>query len=194
MTPGAGRPLPWLVLGALATLPVACTNDLDRVAAVEVAANAPDRITSDAEYLFTDSGRLQNRLRAGRIAEHLAKDRRRTELSEGLELTFFDRTGRPGSVLTARRGTILPADKRMEVSENVVFTNARGERLETEHLIWSQDSGRVHTDRPVRIARGADVIHGVGLEANEDFSRYVVKRITGTFVVATGDTFATPAP
>lgn len=194
MTPGAGRPLPWLVLGALATLPVACTNDLDRVAAVEVAADAPDRITSDAEYLFTDSGRLQNRLRAGRIAEHLAKDRRRTELSEGLELTFFDRMGRPGSVLTARRGVILPAEKRMEVSENVVFTNARGERLETEHLVWRQDSGRVHTDRPVRIARGTDVIHGVGLEANEDFSRYTITRITGTFVVATGDTFATQAP
>lgn len=194
MNRGAGRPLPWLVLGGLVAGPMACTNDLDRVASVEVAADAPDRITSDAEYLFTDSGRLQNRLRAGRIAEHLAKDRRRTDLSEGVELVFFDRTGRPGSVLTARRGVILPAEDRMEVSENVVFTNVRGERLETEHLVWSQDSGRVHTDRPVRIARGADVIHGVGLEANEDFSRYTVKHITGIFVVATGDTFATQAP
>lgn len=194
MSRGAGRRLPGFVLGLLAAGAVACTNDLDRVASVELSADAPDRITSDAEYLFSDSGRLHNRLRAGRIAEHLAKDRRRTELSEGVELVFFDRAGREGSVLTARRGIILPAEKRMEVSENVVFTNARGERLETEHLVWSQDSGRVHTDRPVRIARGADVIHGVGLEANEDFSRYVVKRITGTFVVATGDTFVTPVP
>lgn len=194
MSRGAGRRLPGFVLGLLAAGAVACTNDLDRVASVELSADAPDRITSDAEYLFSDSGRLHNRLRAGRIAEHLAKDQRRTELSEGVELVFFDRAGREGSVLTARRGIILPAEKRMEVSENVVFTNARGERLETEHLVWSQDSGRVHTDRPVRIARGADVIHGVGLEANEDFSRYVVKRITGTFVVATGDTFVTPVP
>ena len=52
----------------------------------------------------------------------------------------------------------------------------------------------MHTERPVRIARGADVIHGVGLEANEDFSRYTVKHITGTFLVATRDTFATQAP
>ncbi len=188
-----GGPLPWFALALFGAGLLACTNDLDRVAAVELPADAPDRVTGDAVYLYSDSGRLQNRLRAGRIAEHLAPERRRTELSEGVELVFFDRTGQPGSVLTARRGTILPAIDRMEVSENVVFTNPRGERLETEHLVWDRDSGRVHTDRPVRIARRADVIHGVGLEANEDFSRYTVKRITGTFHVATGDTFATNA-
>ncbi|MBK8339896.1 MAG: LPS export ABC transporter periplasmic protein LptC [Flavobacteriales bacterium] len=167
-----------------------CKNDLDHVAAVEVPAEAPDRVTSNAEYFYSDSGRLSNRLRAGRIAEYTAKETRRTELSEGIELTFYDRQGKEGSVLTARNGTILPNEKRMIVRDHVVFLNAKGERLETEQLIWSQDSDRVHTDRPVRIARGRDIIHGVGLEANEDFSRYSIRKITGELYVDPGDTLA----
>ncbi len=193
MTGPVGRG-PWILLVVMALGVVACVNDLDRVAAVEVAADAPDRVTSNAEYLFSDSGRLQNRLRAGRIAERLLGEDRRTELSEGVELVFFDPRGLQASVLTASRGTVLPGSKRMEVNGNVVFTNARGERLETEQLVWSQDSSRVHTDRPVRIARGADVIHGVGLDASEDFSSYTVKRITGTFLVTERDTFAGKGP
>ncbi len=166
-----------LVLGTAGVL-VSCKNDLDQVAAIEVPEAAPDRVTRNAEYFYTDSGRVRNRLRAGRIAEWAVKPEH-TEISEGLELLFFDAQGHEGSTLTARRGTIMPKEKRMEVFENVVFINGRGERLETEQLTWDQDSGRVHTDKPVRVERGGDIIHGQGLDAAEDFSRYTIRRITG---------------
>ncbi len=67
----------------------------------------------------------------------------------------------------------------MEVFEQVVFVNAKGESLETEQLSWHQDSARVRTDKAVRIQRGPDVIHGMGLDAAEDFSQYVIHQITG---------------
>ena len=69
----------------------------------------------------------------------------------------------------------------MEVYEQVVFVNQKGERLETEQLTWYEDSARVRTDKAVRVQRGADVIHGLGLDATEDFSSYVIHRITGQF-------------
>ncbi|HEY0977156.1 MAG TPA: LPS export ABC transporter periplasmic protein LptC [Flavobacteriales bacterium] len=166
-----------------------CKNDLDRVAAIDVAAQGPDRTTYNAEYYFSDSGLVRNRLRAGVIDEYQA-DPPRIELSEGLELRFFDVQGREGSRLTARRGTILNGQRRMLVEGEVVFTNAKGERLETEQLIWAQDSARVWTDRPVRVLRDRVIIHGNGLDAAEDFSRYTVRRITGTIVVDPRDTLA----
>jgi LPS export ABC transporter protein LptC len=180
--------IPVLVAG----MSVSCRNDLDKVAAVEVHHAAPDRVTKDAEYFFTDSGRVRNRLRSGRIAEW-SSEPKRTELSEGLELVFFDSAGVKQSVLTARRGVLVPSEKRMEVHEQVVFINEKGERLETEQLTWDQDSGRVFTDRAVRIQRGGDIIHGEGLTAKEDFSRYTIRRITGTLYVAEDDTLA-PGP
>ena len=78
----------------------------------------------------------------------------------------------------------------MTVDEEVVFVNARGERLETEHLTWSQDSNRVRTDRPVKITRAGDIIYGEGLDANEDFSRYTIRRITGSLYIGQSDTLA----
>lgn len=169
-----------LIVGACG-VGVACQNDLDKVAAVEVGLHAPDRITTEAEYLYSDSGRVTNRLRAGRIAEWTTGENKRTEMSDGVELLFYDRDGDPQSRLTARRGTILPKEERMEVYEQVVFVNQKGERLETEQLTWYEDSARVRTDKAVRVQRGADVIHGLGLDATEDFSSYVIHRITGQF-------------
>ncbi|MGV3637044.1 MAG: LPS export ABC transporter periplasmic protein LptC [Flavobacteriales bacterium] len=185
----------WKVLGsscAMAVVLCGCQNDLDKVAAIEVELNAPDRITSTAEYLYSDSGRVTNRLRAGRIAEWSTGERKRTEMSDGVELVFFDRKGEEQSKLTARRGLILPKEKRMEVYEQVVFVNEKGERLETEQLTWYQDSARVRTDKAVRVQRGPDVIHGMGLDAAEDFSSYVIHRITGQLYVP-DDTLATDA-
>ncbi|MBL7952580.1 MAG: LPS export ABC transporter periplasmic protein LptC [Flavobacteriales bacterium] len=170
---------------------LSCKNDLDRVAAIEVASASPDRITHNAEYFYTDSGHVRNRLRAGRIDEWATGPARR-ELSDGLELVFFDEEGVQQSVLTARRGRILEKEKRMEVYEQVVFVNVKGERLETEQLTWEQDSGRVFTEKAVRVQRGPDVIHGMGLDAAEDFSHYVIHRITGEVYVQ-DDTLATDA-
>jgi LPS export ABC transporter protein LptC len=164
---------------------LSCKNDLDQVAAIELPAAVPDRVTEQAEYLYTDSGVVRNRLRSGRISEWGEPDKR-TELTDGLELVFFDPFGKQTSVLTARRGLIEPGLQRMQVFDEVVFVNAKGERLETEQLTWRQDSARVRTDKAVRIQRGMDVIHGQGLDAAEDFSAYTIRRVTG--VLQLGDT------
>ncbi len=179
----------WSIPAFVAGMLVSCANDLDNVAAVDMGKEAPDRVTLEAEYIYTDSGRVRYRLRAGRIAEW-ALEPKRTEITEGLELVFFDSAGAEGSVLTARRGVILPGRKRMEAYEQVVFINAKGERLDTEEVIWLQDSARIYTDKAVRIQRGGDVIHGQGLVAAEDFSKYTVRRITGTLRIASDDTLA----
>jgi LPS export ABC transporter protein LptC len=169
---------------------LSCKNDMDRVAAIELPASSPDRTTTNAEYYYSDSGRVSNRLRAGKIEEYLAKDDRHTEISDGLELLFYTAAGAEGSVLRARRGRIWPDERRMEVSEQVVFTNAKGETLETEELLWSQDSARVHTDRPVKITRKGDILYGDGLDAAEDFSSYTIRRPHGSLALPPDSTLA----
>ncbi|MBP8822729.1 MAG: LPS export ABC transporter periplasmic protein LptC [Flavobacteriales bacterium] len=180
----------WSALGCSVVLLLpACKNDLDRVAAMEVADGGPYRVTTEGEYLYSDSGRVRNKVRAGRILEFNG-DKPQTLLEEGVELTFFQADGRAGSRLSARRGEIEPGGRRMSVSDQVVFVNTQGERLETEKLTWSQDSNKVFTDRPVKITRRNDIIYGQGLDAEEDFSRYTVRRVTGTLFIDRSDTLA----
>src|SRR5690349_15560647 len=102
-----------LAIGLFGLALAACKNDLDRVAAIEVPTDAPDRVTTSAEYFYSDSGRVRNRLRAGTITEHMLGDAPYTDLSNGVELTFYDGAGHPGSVLTARRGHIWNKERRM---------------------------------------------------------------------------------
>ncbi len=184
------RPLGWTCAGLLALLLPSCKNDLDRVAAIEVPANAPDRVTTNAEYFYSDSGKVMNRLTAGTISEYTSEDDPHTELTNGMELAFFDTAGHLSSKLTARRGQMLPKQKRMEVEDQVVFTNAKGEKLETEQLTWDQDSDRVYTDRPVKVTRTNDIIYGQGLDASQDFSRYTIRHITGSLFLDRSDTLA----
>jgi LPS export ABC transporter protein LptC len=182
------RAWPLLLVSVL----LACKNDLDQLAEVDMDAAAPDRVTTNAQYFYSDSGTVRNRLRAGRVEEFMSEGRQRTELSDGVELVFFGPDGRRGSVLTARKGLIKPRKNRMEVKDDVVFTNAQGERLETEHLVWSQDSDRVWTDRPVKIVRAEDILYGQGLDANEDFSSYTIRKLTGTLYVDPADSMNRP--
>ena len=184
------RPWGCTCAGLLVLLLPSCKNDLDRVAAIEVPANAPDRVTTNAEYFYSDSGRVMNRINAGTISEYTGEDDPHTDLTNGVELAFFDTAGKLSSKLTARRGQILPKKQLMEVEENVVFTNAKGEKLETEQLTWDQDSDRVYTDRPVKVTRANDIIYGQGLDASQDFSRYTIRHITGSLFLERSDTLA----
>jgi len=178
-----------VALLAAACLAGACKNDLDRVAAMDVVDNGPERITTHAEYTYSDSGLVRNRVRAGTVLE-FGGQKPHTELRDGVELTFFGPDGRAGSRLTARRGEMEPGAHRMSVMDHVVFVNLQGERLETEMLSWSQDSNKVFTDRPVKITRSTDIIYGQGLDAAEDFSRYTVRRVTGMLDIDRSDTLA----
>jgi LPS export ABC transporter protein LptC len=155
-----------------------CKNDLDSVAAVELHADGPDRVTTNAEYLYSDSAIVRNRLRAGIVEEYMRKPGR-TEMSDGVELLFFTVTGKEGSKLTAQRGTIRSDERTMRVAGDVVFVNTKGETLKTEELHWIQDSAIVRTDKPVAIQRKNDVIHGEGMRAAEDFSWYEILRPSG---------------
>lgn len=177
----------WILGAAVVCALAACKNDLDRVAAVELKGNVPTRITTNAEYFYSDSGLVTHRLRAGTIKEYEGNDER-TELSDGLELVFVEKNGTIGSRLTAQRGSVQPGSALMTVQEHVVFINAKGEKLETESLVWEQENARVHTDRPVKITRDHDIIRGQGLDAAEDFSHYTIHEVTGRLYIDRNDT------
>ena len=164
----------------MAGILVSCQDDLHSVEKVELDQDPPDRTIDNAEYFYSDSGLVRNRLRAGKVMEyHL--DTPYTLLSDGVELVFYRAQGVEGSVLTSEEGTIRRDGRIMQVREDVRFENYKGEVLLTERLTWLQDSDIVYTNDPVSVVRQWDTIHGIGLTANEDFSRYEIKNIVGKF-------------
>lgn len=102
------------------------------------------------------------------------------KMEDGIKVVFYNEQMQVISELTADYGEVREEDKIMEVKRNVVFINEKGEKLNTEHLIWQQDSAKIFTEGKVKITQEGSIIHGNGLIANETFSKYKILDVTGT--------------
>ncbi|HCQ29628.1 MAG TPA: LPS export ABC transporter periplasmic protein LptC, partial [Flavobacteriales bacterium] len=67
---------------------------------------------------------------------------------------------------------------------NVVVKNLeKNQQLNTEHLIWNQEQGKILSDEFVKITTDEQIIMGEGLEADESFETYQINKITGTITL-----------
>ena len=55
----------------------------------------------------------------------------------------------------------------------------KGDKLNTEHLIWNAITKKIFTDEFVKITTKDETIWGDGLVANQDFSDYQIKNVKG---------------
>jgi precorrin-4 methylase len=73
----------------------------------------------------------------------------------------------------------------MTARKNVEVINAKGEKLNTEEIIWDEQKKIIYSNAFVKISTGDEIIWGIGMEANEDFTDYVIKKVTGKVKVKT---------
>jgi LPS export ABC transporter protein LptC len=102
------------------------------------------------------------------------EDADRVEMAD-LRVDFFDGEGGTRSTLTADEGVLSRRTNDMEATGNVVVYAADGTVLTTERLTWNERTGKIESDRPVRVTRGRDVMTGVGVEADPDLRNIRVK-------------------
>lgn len=139
----------------------------------------PIKTTYKAEYFYTDSGKVKNKLFSNKL-ERFAGDTNYTKLTNGFSLSFFDDNQKLEATLTAKNGFIIDSKNYMEAKDSVVFVNNKGEKLFTEQLIWMQDSDLVYTTKPVTITSENGVLYGKGLRSNQNFSKYKILNTTGS--------------
>ena len=155
-----------------------CKNSIDEVKEIGDFKELPAKETFEVTYLRSQNGRVNNRL----YAPHVQQFRNRnTIFPEGFKLEFLDSNLVPTAFLEANYGEMLSEEKIMIARDSVILVNFKKEELYTEELIWQQDSAKIYTEKYVKIKRDDVVIHGKGFESNEDFSQYVIKKITGQY-------------
>lgn len=164
---------------ALGVLSSCKSNEMEKVLKFSRMDAPPIRSTTDVTYTYTDSGRVENILHAGRLDQYQSGDSTYSEISNGFSLTFFDKSGNFDGKLTAKNGYIGDGNNIMIARDSVIFRNKEGETLHTEELIWVQDSAMVYTDKFVTIERADAVIYGKGLTSNQNFTKYAIKNVSG---------------
>ena len=155
-----------------------CENTLTEVKEIGNFEETPIKESFEVTYLRSQHGLVVNRMYSPLVQQF---KNRNTIMPLGFKLEFLDSNLNTTAYLEAKYGEILSEDKRMIARDSVILINFKDEELYTEELIWVQDSSRVFTDKYVKIVRDDVVIHGKGFESKEDFSQYVIKKITGQY-------------
>ena len=161
---------------------VSCKNEIADVNRVTSKVVTPCETEKDMVTIYSDSARMKFKLMAP-LMEHFIKDTSYVVFSKGIHFIFFDDDLRVKNELTANYAIKYEGINRMEARSNVVLTNVKGEKLKTEHLIWDQNKKQIYTDAFVTILTADESIYGEGLESNEDFSKYKIKKVYGSIGV-----------
>ncbi|MBK7818132.1 MAG: LPS export ABC transporter periplasmic protein LptC [Bacteroidia bacterium] len=167
------------IYSALTLFAFSCTNDLKDVLAIPRNKLSPSQTADTVSMIYTDSAQLKVVIKANRLIQF---DKNVSEpftiLSNGVNVTFFDEEEKVSSTLKANYAIRYELSKRMEAKYAVEVVNNKGEKLETEKLTWDEGTKRIYTKEFVKITTPTQIITGMGLESNEDFSKYSIKKVT----------------
>ncbi|MEO6883476.1 MAG: LPS export ABC transporter periplasmic protein LptC [Bacteroidia bacterium] len=157
----------------------ACENNIATVNIITSQINLPLQTGKNIEILYTDSAKLKVKLLSPEMNRFQGKNPY-TECPKGVKVTFYNDSGKVASQLTANYAIRYENLGKMEAKNDVVLINQKGEKLNTEHLIWDQQKQLIYTNDFVKITTANEVIFGDGLESNQNFSQYKIKNIKGT--------------
>lgn len=161
-----------------------CETNRDEIMAIGKKVVMPSLTGKDVTMLYSDSTVLKIKLQTPQMLKY-EKDVKEpvTIMPKGLFVIFYDEKGKESTTLKADYGVRYEISKRMEVKYNVEVVNVNGEKLNTEHLIWDEQKKKITSDAFVKITTAKEIIMGKGLEANQDFTQYEIKEVTGTIRV-----------
>lgn len=160
-----------------------CQNDPKDIAQVSAAAAPAEDKATDVTLLYSRGSQLQARLFGQEFIHAGTAVRPYTEVRKGLRIEFYNAAMQVESVLTAKYARWYEQQNNVLIRNNVVIVNKKGERMQTEELVWNQKAEKFFTEKFVRITTATQTLYGDGMEANQDFSTYQIKNLKGSVAV-----------
>ncbi len=161
-------------------LVVACTqDDIPKISEDASVFNVNVETARDVEIIYSDSAIVRVRIEGPTMLYHVDTREPKQEFTDGVKVDFFDADGQVTSVLTGKYGIRHESAGLVTVRDSVVWQSIKGERLETEELIWDERQQRVYNHKFVVVTRPDEIIMGHGFEATQDFKQAKVNAVTG---------------
>jgi LPS export ABC transporter protein LptC len=159
----------------LITAFTSCENDMKTVQDITMRPDLPVRTAHNTEMIYSDSSHVKVKLTAPYLDQYIG-DNPRVVMPRGVNVCFYNDSLVVTTHLTADSAIRREKDNVMEAYRNVVVINRKGDTLHTEKLIWDERKRIIYTDKHVLINTADDILEGDGMEANEDFTKYKIKK------------------
>lgn len=168
-------------------LAFACRNDLKEVETTSRIYEPTKETGRDIDLIYTENGNRKARLKAPKLVRSKTKDPY-VEFPEGLTVTFYNDSMQATSSLKAQYGIRYEKENKTYFRDSVRLENIANEQLFTEELIWDEEKESIYSEKFVRIVTPDERITGNGFEADQQFSNYTIKNITGQIYVESDKT------
>lgn len=167
----------------------ACENDIALVNSIANEEQLPVESGKNVEYIYSDSAIIRAKINAPQLDRYVGK-KNYMEMPKGMHVIFYNEQQVEETTLIADYGIGYDDGKgmnKMEARRNVRVVNEKGDRLNTEHLIWDAVTKKIYTKEFVKISTKTETIWGDGLEADQDFSKYTILHVKGSIAVDDSD-------
>lgn len=161
---------------------ISCRNDIKEIHELSGQLDLPAQSGKDIEVWYSDSGKLQLKFIAPKMAQYTKKENGPYfEFPNGIEVFFYDIAGNAESKVTAGYAIYYENKKLWEARDSVVARNLKtNEQLETEQLFWDLDKKLVYSIVFTKITNLDGVYYGEnGFEATQDLKKYKLKGSSG---------------
>jgi len=169
---------------AMSCLGTGCKNDLDEAKLITSRANVNIETGKDVVIQYSDHGNTKIKATAKTLTRFNV-EKPYLEFSDGIKMIFYSEDKQVGTTLTADYASAVENSNIMTARKNVEVVNAKGERMNTEEIIWDEQKKIIYSNAFVKITTADEIIWGNGMEANEDFTDYVIKKVIGKVKVKT---------
>ena len=158
-----------------------CSNDLKRLNTVVIENPIPNAIYKNYEVFYSDSGKTVAKIAGGKLEQFSEANGNAAHenMNDTMHLWFYDDKMKVESELRANRAVRYRNTGIMEAFGNVVVYNEKGEKLNTEHLIWDQKKEKIISNTAVTITKEKQIIKGTGLVSDMSFLNYEILNVTG---------------
>jgi LPS export ABC transporter protein LptC len=137
----------------------------------------PQQESWNSTITVSDSGRITAIILAGYI--RVFESDRKTHMSQGVKVRFFNTQGIQTSVLTSEEGDVDEMTNNLEARKNVVVVSSDLSCMTTEQLFWDNKRQLIYTPAYVQITSEKDKLQGHGFESDQSLKNYRIFRVTG---------------
>jgi LPS export ABC transporter protein LptC len=137
----------------------------------------PQQESWNSTIVVSDSGRITAIILAGYI--RVFETERKTRMSQGVRVRFFNPQGLQTSVLTSEEGSVDETTNNLEARKNVVVVSNDSSRMTTDQLFWDNQRQLIYTPAYVHITSAKDKLQGQGFESDQSLKNYRIFRVTG---------------
>ena len=167
-----------IILLFTATLVFSCQTNLQKMDELVKEIEEPVVISEDVEWFYTKNGIASHRLTSPKVLRFEGQ-KEYIEFPLGLEVFSFNVHGEQEAFMKSDYAIQHLDDKTIEAKGGVLLENLKGEKLETEFLVWDEKQEQIFTEAVVKITKQEQLIIGEGFRSNTSFSKYTLKNSRG---------------